>query len=194
MVLGKASRLTLRECDRSEVYAASILAAALVCLASRVLFGESAAVVLLAGVLLTAGVADLRSGIIPDTLNLAGAAAAILLSVSGIGLDFSAAFAGAVLCGGLLCAGRWLGIVLFRQPGIGLGDVKLACVIGLYLGPTGLWALYLGIVCAALFGATGMWMGRVRSRQRLAFAPFIAAGVLLAEAAIPFELVMEWLW
>lgn len=71
---------------------------------------------------------------------------------------------------------------LIHRKGMGMGDVKLAGVLGLYLGravaPAILFALVLGVVVgAAIIAAKGMSDGR---RTKVPFGPFLAAGALVA--------------
>lgn len=65
--------------------------------------------------------------------------------------------------------------------GMGGGDVKLAAVIGLYLGwPFGILALFLGIMGGALGGL--IWMASTGGtlKTALPFAPFISLGTMVA--------------
>jgi leader peptidase (prepilin peptidase)/N-methyltransferase len=71
---------------------------------------------------------------------------------------------------------------LIHNKGMGMGDVKLAGVLGLYLGRSvvpGLFiALILGVVAgAAVIASKGMSEGR---RTKVPFGPFMAAGALIA--------------
>jgi leader peptidase (prepilin peptidase)/N-methyltransferase len=71
---------------------------------------------------------------------------------------------------------------LIHRKGMGMGDVKLAAVLGLYLGRAvapGLFiALFLGIAGgAAIIAMKGMSEGR---RTKVPFGPFLAAGGLIA--------------
>jgi leader peptidase (prepilin peptidase)/N-methyltransferase len=71
---------------------------------------------------------------------------------------------------------------LIHNKGMGMGDVKLAGVLGLYLGrsvaPALFIALILGVVVgAAIIAIKGMSEGR---RAKVPFGPFMAAGALIA--------------
>jgi leader peptidase (prepilin peptidase)/N-methyltransferase len=71
---------------------------------------------------------------------------------------------------------------LFHKQGMGMGDVKLVGVLGLYLGravaPGIFIALLLGIVAGvAVIAMKGMSEGR---RTKVPFGPFLAAGGLIA--------------
>ena len=71
---------------------------------------------------------------------------------------------------------------LIHQKGMGMGDVKLAGVLGLYLGravaPGLFFALILGVaVGAAIIAMKGVSEGR---RVKVPFGPFMAVGALIA--------------
>jgi leader peptidase (prepilin peptidase)/N-methyltransferase len=71
---------------------------------------------------------------------------------------------------------------LIHNKGMGMGDVKLAGVLGLYLGravaPALFIALILGVVVgAAVIASKGVSDGR---RTKVPFGPFLAAGALIA--------------
>jgi leader peptidase (prepilin peptidase) / N-methyltransferase len=71
---------------------------------------------------------------------------------------------------------------LVHNKGMGMGDVKLAGVLGLYLGravaPALFIALILGVVVgAAVIASKGISDGR---RAKVPFGPFLAAGALIA--------------
>jgi leader peptidase (prepilin peptidase) / N-methyltransferase len=129
--------------------------------------------------LLTVTLTDLRARRIPDRallvaclMMLALAAAFEAPSLAGRGLA-------ALGAGGFL-----LTAALIRPEGMGLGDVKLAAVLGLYLGPGVVPALLFAFVCGSLYGlallARHGWAAR---SQAIPFAPFLALGAIVALAA-----------
>lgn len=70
---------------------------------------------------------------------------------------------------------------LLGQPALGLGDARLAALLGAWLGLAGLGlAVGLAIVAGALFGVVGRLTGRLGPRQPFPFGPFLAAGGVLA--------------
>ncbi|KQO01815.1 peptidase A24 [Arthrobacter sp. Leaf234] len=78
--------------------------------------------------------------------------------------------------------------LLYRQ-GLGFGDVKLAGLLGLYLGFAGWAAVWWGPFLALLLG--GAWSlvlvvtRRATLRSTVAFGPFLVAGTALALAVLP---------
>ncbi len=68
---------------------------------------------------------------------------------------------------------------LMGRPALGLGDAKLAALMGAWLGPAGLAvAVALAVVAGAFFGSIGRLSGRLPPGQPFPFGPFLAAGAL----------------
>jgi leader peptidase (prepilin peptidase)/N-methyltransferase len=144
---------------------------------------------------------DLDHMIIPDTLVLAGLAAALLsegilvargdvpllsVSVPGTALAVPRLVAGGLAGLALFVFIRAFSQLLFRREGMGLGDVKLAGAIGAMLGPAlALVSFGLAIVAGAVLGVL---LRVVRLRRRMEYLPF---GPFLAAAALATLLVPE---
>lgn len=75
-------------------------------------------------------------------------------------------------------------LALFSRGGLGYGDVKLAGLLGLYLGFLGWPAVWLGTLAGFLLGglAAGVLLAARRATRRssIAFGPYLLAGALLA--------------
>ena len=130
------------------------------------------------GVLLAAGLIDLHHRIIPNRLTYPSmvifAVAIVIVALAGGGVSV----AGAGL--GLLAYGGGLFVVAMISPnGMGMGDVKLAALIGLVLGAIGLRYIAAAAILAVLSGGIGaivaLAMGRGR-KSKMPFGPFLAAG------------------
>lgn len=66
------------------------------------------------------------------------------------------------------------------KPALGLGDAKLAALMGAWLGLAGLAvAVGLAVLLGALIGGIGRLLGRLAPGQPFPFGPFLAAGALL---------------
>ena len=88
-----------------------------------------------------------------------------LLAASAGLLGFEAMSAG---------AGRLLG-----KPALGLGDAKLAALLGAWLGLTGLGLMVvLAVFGGAAFGVIGLASGRLKRGQPFPFGPFLAGAGL----------------
>jgi leader peptidase (prepilin peptidase)/N-methyltransferase len=119
--------------------------------------------------------ADLRWRIVPDLVVAPAFLAAWVLSAMTPGMPWWGPVATAAIVGGVLAVPA-----VVRPDGMGMGDVKLAALIGASLGAVpGLAALLAGLVTAA---AWGLLVARRRgvgaSAVALPLAPFLAAGVL----------------
>ncbi len=134
-----------------------------------------------AGVLL--GVIDLRERLLPDRVvlpALAGGAALLLAAAAADGAW--PALLRAVLAAAVLFAG-YLVLALASPGGLGMGDVKLAAVLGLYLGWLGWPAVLLGtlagFVLQALAALVLLASRRIGLRAELPFGPAMLAGAAL---------------
>jgi leader peptidase (prepilin peptidase)/N-methyltransferase len=127
---------------------------------------------------------DLDTHRLPNALTLpAYPVAAVLLTAAAL-LDHrphvllrAAAGAGALFA---LYAVLWL----LYPGGMGLGDVKLAGVLGLYLGYLGWGVLavgaFLGFGYGAVVGIALMAVRRAGRKSRIPFSPFMLAGAMTA--------------
>jgi len=118
----------------------------------------------LLAVLVPAAVIDVRRRVIPNTLTAAGAVAGValltLLEPAALATHAAAA-AGA--------GGFFLAAALLRPGELGMGDVKLAAVLGLYLGASVVPALLVALLAASAVGVAGR-------RSTLPLGPFLALG------------------
>jgi leader peptidase (prepilin peptidase)/N-methyltransferase len=117
---------------------------------------------------------DLARREIPNALTGAGALAAIT-----VGLVVDPGGEPARLAAGAGAAGLLLAAALVRPGAMGLGDVKLAGVLGLCLGPAAAtWALVVAFALGALYGlGILVWHGlRAYRTATLAFGPCLALG------------------
>lgn len=129
----------------------------------------------LAAVVITASLVDLHDRIIPNELLGAAAVMWLVLQVAGPAAWLQALAGGAFGFGVLFLLG-----VLFRG-GMGMGDVKMAGVMGLYLGwPAALVALLAAFVAGGLVSLALLALGRVGRKDQIAFGPFLAAGAIAA--------------
>jgi leader peptidase (prepilin peptidase)/N-methyltransferase len=136
---------------------------------------QAAAVSLLAAALLICTATDLLRFRVPNVVTYPAIIAALVASIVMPGGDV----ADAVLAA--LAAGGFFFVLAFINPsGLGLGDVKLAVLIGAGLGlQVGMLALFWGILVAALvMGA--MWAVRIVTRkQGVPYAPFLSLAAIV---------------
>lgn len=136
--------------------------------------------------LIVSGFVDLRHRIIPDAVTLPGIAAGLVFSALDPGVGLLGAVLGVALGGGFLLA-----VAAVTNGGMGGGDIKLAAMMGAFLGWAGLLvAMLTGFVAGALVGGALMLAGRKGRRDFIAFGPFLAAGALAAAFWGP--VIIEW--
>jgi leader peptidase (prepilin peptidase) / N-methyltransferase len=126
--------------------------------------------------LVAAAETDLEHQIIPNRLIGTSAVAAIALWAI---VDYSRLpenlIAGAAAGGFLLIA------AIAYPAGMGMGDVKLAGVMGLYLGASVAPALFVGFASGAVVGvALALASGSNARKQGVPFGPFLALGGIVA--------------
>jgi len=126
---------------------------------------------------------DLEHGLILDRVMLP--AAVFALAVSLLRQPWWAGTAAGLVAAAALLLLGGVGSLLARRDALGLGDVKLAAVIGLMLGPErAAEALVIGFVGAGLAAiAFAVW--RRSLAGQLALGPYLAAGALIALYPIP---------
>ena len=130
---------------------------------------------------------DLDHRIIPNTLMLIGTVVSVALLLA---TDPSALTEHVIAA---VAAGGFLFIALLAYPGgMGMGDVKLAFVMGLFLGRNvapGLMAGFLfgSIVGGAIMAKKGVKAGR---KTKVPFGPFLALGGLVGLFA--GDAIVEW--
>jgi leader peptidase (prepilin peptidase)/N-methyltransferase len=130
----------------------------------------------LVAVLIMVTFIDLKYMIIPDRIIVFSLAGGIFLNLLARDLSLLSAGLGLLAAAALLLAPA-----LIYRGGMGGGDIKLAAVIGLFLGwPNGLLAVLLGCLLGALVGITLLLTGRKGRKDAIPFGPYLAAGTLLA--------------
>ena len=85
-----------------------------------------------------------------------------------------------LLAAGLISGAFFFVIVLVFPKGMGLGDAKMAVMLGFFLGWSVVVALFAAFLLGALVGVTLIAVGTKGRKSRLPFGPFLAAGAVLA--------------
>ena len=136
----------------------------------------------LVGVLVPIALIDLEHRVIPNKLTAPAAGAAI-----AIGLVLNPAGVPEQLIAGAAAAAFLLVFVLAYPRGMGMGDVKLAGVLGLFLGRSVAVAILAGVLLGTVVGAVVMARVGVKQGRKTAvpFGPFMAVGGVVALLAGP---------
>lgn len=143
----------------------------------------------LAALLIVAAEVDRRWGIIPDRLLVAGAGMGLMLAMMTEVSDLATLVPAAVVSALVLLILRTGSRLVWGQPGLGMGDVKLAAMMGLFLGWENLWVFYLAVLLGGGVGLLGLLTGCLHRTSRVPFAPFIALGAGLHCWLLPPSLV-----
>jgi leader peptidase (prepilin peptidase)/N-methyltransferase len=144
--------------------------------------GEAVLGVAFVAMLVPLTVIDLEYRILPNKILLVGAVAALAILAVAFPGRLPAHLAAAAGAGAF-----FLAAVLAHPKGMGMGDVKLAAVMGLYLGrdvvPALLVAFLLGTVAGlAIIARKGAAEGR---KTAVPFGPFLAVGGVVGLLAGP---------
>lgn len=141
------------------------------------------AYLLLTATLISVSFIDLEHLIVPNRIVFPVMGSSVVLlalagAVDGEGGDFVRA-----LLGGLAAGGGLLVVHLVSPRGMGMGDVKLSLLLGLYLGWLGWGQVALGMFLGFLIGSVvgvGLIVVGIKGRKEFVpFAPFLASGTML---------------
>jgi leader peptidase (prepilin peptidase) / N-methyltransferase len=155
----------------TELAMAALFAATLLILGTDDV-GELALGLALCTVLVTVTLTDLERRVIPNTVLLVGALVGVgIAAATDPGSLPERALAAAAAGGFLFC------VALAYPRGMGMGDVKLVAVMGLYLGRAVAPALLIGFAAGAVVGLVMIArQGAAARKQAIPFGPFLALG------------------
>jgi leader peptidase (prepilin peptidase)/N-methyltransferase len=142
-------------------------------------------------------VIDLEYGIIPNSITYPFMIIAIvvttfmgsgitsnILSIDYYGLRYSLPFVANLIdsiSGGLLAFIFLLLIAIISRGGMGMGDVKLAALIGFMTGfPMVIISLFLGIISGGIVAVILLLLRRKTRKDTVPFGPFLCLGALIA--------------
>ena len=138
----------------------------------------------LAAVGLALALIDIDVKRLPNALTYPSYPVALVLLGAAALLGSDSGSLGRALLGGLAAFALYAVLVLVYPAGMGLGDVKLSGVLGLYLGWLG-WGelvagLFLGFLLGGVFGIGVMVVGGGGRKTKVPFGPFMLLGALVA--------------
>jgi len=158
-------RYPLTELTLGLLYAATVL----------VLWGDPGEIALglvFVTVLLAVTLTDLERRIVPDKILVAGAVLAVAIAAVADPGSLPERALAAAAAGGLLFL-----VALAYPQGMGLGDVKLAATMGLFLGRNVAPAIFVALLAGAAVGLAMIALEGAAARKRaIPFAPFLAFG------------------
>jgi leader peptidase (prepilin peptidase)/N-methyltransferase len=137
-------------------------------------------------VLVAVTLTDLGRRIIPNRILLFAAIAAVALAAVGDPSSLPERLIAALAAGGVLFAAA-----LAYPRGMGLGDVKLAATMGLFLGRDVAPAILVALLAGSLVGLVMIArQGAAARKQAIPFGPFLALGGVVALFA--GDAMVEW--
>jgi leader peptidase (prepilin peptidase) / N-methyltransferase len=138
--------------------------------------GEIALGLVFIAVLTAVTLTDLERRIIPNKILLVGAALAVAIAALAEPGSLPERALSAAAAGGLLFA-----VALAYPRGMGLGDVKLAATMGLFLGRNVAPAILIALLAGALVGLAMIAREGAAARKRaIPFGPYLALGGVVA--------------
>lgn len=145
---------------------------------------EAAVASLFCAVLVAVSAIDVEHRIVPNRIVIP-AAAAVLVAQTAIHPSPE------WLIGALAGSGFLFAAALAYPRGMGMGDVKLALLLGAMLGRSVAVALLIGMLAALLPAAIlAVRHGRAARRMAIPFAPFLAFGAVVA--LFTGEAILDW--
>jgi leader peptidase (prepilin peptidase) / N-methyltransferase len=126
-------------------------------------------------VLVALAAIDVATRLLPNRITLPVSAAAVLLRVA----DERSALLEVVVAGVAAFTAFYI-VALVVRGGFGMGDVKLAAMLGFLLGKAVLPALVLGVVAGGIWSALLLLTRRAGMRSSIAYGPFLALGGAVA--------------
>jgi len=138
---------------------------------------QSLIYIILSSALIIIAFIDLNEQIVPDVISLPGIVIGFIISFFVTNIPFINSALGVLVGGGIILIIALGGSVIFKKEAMGGGDVKLAAMIGAFLG----WryiiiSLFLGFFLGALTGILLIMM-KIKSREDMVpFGPFIVLG------------------
>ncbi len=121
---------------------------------------------------------DWNTMLIPDTLSLGGIIIGLVFSIFSGKIIHS--LLGGVISGAILLLFAVIGKWIFRKEAMGFGDVKLAVMLGVFVGWQGFIIL---LVIASFIGAIYGIIMEIKAKiedSKIPFAPFLAIGGIIA--------------
>jgi len=142
--------------------------------------GQSIIYALLSSALIIISFIDLDKQIIPDEISLPGIIIGFILSIFVPYISYFNSILGIIIGGGIIFLIALAGLAIFKKEAMGGGDVKLAAMIGAFIG----WkyiiiSLFIGFFIGAIAGIL-LILSKIKSRDDMVpFGPFIALGSLI---------------
>lgn len=125
---------------------------------------------------------DLKHKIIPDVLTFPGIILGFILSFAVKSPSVLNSLLGIAVGGTMFYLAAVLGELLFKKESMGGGDIKLAMMLGAFLGWKNiLLVLFLSAFLGSLIGGIALFFSKdVKETRTIPFGPFLALGAVIA--------------
>ncbi len=137
---------------------------------------------LLVSILIVIFFIDLDYYIIPDSITLPGIVLALGVSFLPGGIGIISSAIGLLVGGGSLFLIALLGDWLFKKESMGGGDIKMAAMLGAFLGWKQVLFIFISSAVIGLVVSLGMMMfsAKLRQSRMIPFGPFLALAAVAA--------------
>ena len=136
---------------------------------------ELLSALVLIGALIVLAATDLEHRLLQNAIIFPAALVGFVISVAVEPSRWWVYLISALAVGGALFA-----LALAYPGGMGMGDVKMSAMLGLFLGPYAALAVFIGALVGAVAGGLLLLIGRTTRRTALPFGAFLALGGLAA--------------
>ncbi|MCF7811328.1 prepilin peptidase [bacterium] len=134
----------------------------------------------MAATLLALSVIDLDVYRLPNKIVLVGSIFAVVITLLVLREHIFNMILGGLMGIGILGLMGLIGKLLFHKDTLGMGDVKLAGMIGLYLGPWLTAGMYIiAVFTGAVVGLTLIAVGGKKMGSKIPFGPYLALGSMV---------------
>ncbi|HOB08472.1 MAG: prepilin peptidase [Limnochordia bacterium] len=129
---------------------------------------------ILFSLLIVAAAIDLRHKRLPNVITIPGMVLGMILAFAGWSVPIGSSLLGLMVSGGLLMA------IALLTKGMGMGDVKLAALIGAFIGPwPALASIFIASLAGAVVGSIYLLITKQGRKTPIPFGPFLAFGALI---------------
>jgi len=121
---------------------------------------------------------DIEHQIIPDSLSYTLFASVV--SISGFQGYLIPSLKGAAVGAGIFLLIFYLSLIFLHQPGMGIGDIKIAAGIGAFFGwEMALLAFFLSFFTGAVIAGVFLLLHLKQMKDRIPFGPFLVVGAFI---------------
>ncbi|PMQ01018.1 MAG: prepilin peptidase [Dictyoglomus sp. NZ13-RE01] len=122
---------------------------------------------------------DLDHMIIPDIISIPGTILGIMMAF--LGGNLKDGILGAILSGIILLLIYLFALIIYKQEGMGQGDIKLGLLLGSFLGiKLGVFAIFLGFLIGGIFSIIILLKKEKNLKDAIPFGPFLVVGGIIS--------------